>query len=125
MTAPDWAEAAARLHEALRRCARDTDLELAAGDRRLHLMVRRATVRGVCPAYDERRLAELGWQAPDGRGGWWYQTRRAPEELRWWSGFAARTAAAVLTDDPAGFSCAVLPPTGPRVRPEPTMPRRR
>lgn len=122
MTSPSWSDIVARLHDALSRCDRDTDLELAAGPRRLHIMVRRNTVRGVCPAYDERHLAELGWQAPRGAGGWWYETPRTAEGLRWWSGFVARTAAAVLTTQPGALSCQVLPPTGPRVRPEPTVP---
>ncbi|MEW2378154.1 SseB family protein [Micromonospora sp. NPDC047812] len=122
MTSPGWPEIVARLHDTLSGCDRDTDLELAAGPRRLHLMVRRDTVRGVCPPYDEPRLAELGWQAPRGAGGWWYETPRTAEGLRWWSGFAARTAATVLTTEPGALSCQVLPPTGPRVRPEPTVP---
>ncbi|MGK5523015.1 hypothetical protein ACSNN9_27165, partial [Micromonospora sp. URMC 107] len=122
MTSPGWPEIVARLHDTLSRCDRDTDLELAAGPRRLHLMVRRDTVRGVCPPYDERGLAELGWQAPRGAGGWWYETPRTAEGLRWWSGFATRTAATVLTTEPGALSCQVLPPTGPRVRPEPTVP---
>ncbi|MFY1593500.1 SseB family protein [Micromonospora sp. WMMD737] len=123
MTSPGWPDIVARLHDTLSGCDRDTDLELAAGPRRLHLMVRRDTVRGVCPPYDERRLAELGWQAPRGAGGWWYETPRTAEGLRWWSGFAAQTAATVLTTEPAALSCQILPPTGPRVRPEPTVPR--
>ncbi|RLK25167.1 type III secretion system (T3SS) SseB-like protein [Micromonospora sp. M71_S20] len=122
MTSPGWPEIVARLHDTLSGCDRDTDLELAAGPRRLHLMVRRDTVRGVCPPYDEPRLAELGWQAPRGAGGWWYETPRTAEGLRWWSGFAARTAATVLTTEPGALSCQILPPTGPRVRPEPTVP---
>ncbi|MFG2011341.1 SseB family protein [Micromonospora sp. NPDC048868] len=123
MTSPGWPDIVARLHDTLSGCDRDTDLELAAGPRRLHLMVRRDTVRGVCPPYDERRLAELGWQAPRGAGGWWYETPRTAEGLRWWSGFAAQTAATVLTTEPRALSCQILPPTGPRVRPEPTVPR--
>ncbi|KAB1156389.1 hypothetical protein F6X68_11710 [Micromonospora sp. AMSO12t] len=123
MTSPGWPDIVTRLHDTLSGCDRDTDLELAAGPRRLHLMVRRDTVRGVCPPYDERRLAELGWQAPRGVGGWWYETPRNAEGLRWWSGFAAQTAATVLTTEPAALSCQILPPTGPRVRPEPTVPR--
>ncbi|MFI7515520.1 SseB family protein [Micromonospora echinofusca] len=122
MTSPGWPDIVARLHDTLSGCDRDTDLELAAGPRRLHLMVRRNTVRGVCPPYDEPRLAELGWQAPRGAGGWWYETPRTAEGLRWWSGFAARTAATVLTTEPGALSCQILPPTGPRVRPEPTVP---
>ncbi|MEU4776241.1 SseB family protein [Micromonospora sp. NPDC023644] len=122
MTSPGWPEVVARLHDTLSGCDRDTDLELAAGPRRLHLMVRRDTVRGVCPPYDERGLAELGWRAPRGAGGWWYETPRTAEGLRWWSGFATRTAATVLTTEPGALSCQVLPPTGPRVRPEPTVP---
>ncbi|MEU4381382.1 SseB family protein [Micromonospora echinofusca] len=122
MTSPGWPDIVARLHDTLSGCDRDTDLELAAGPRRLHLMVRRNTVRGVCPPYDEPRLAELGWQAPRGVGGWWYETPRTAEGLRWWSGFAARTAATVLTTEPGALSCQILPPTGPRVRPEPTVP---
>ncbi|MGC4791706.1 SseB family protein [Micromonospora sp. DT178] len=122
MTSPGWPEIVARLHDTLSGCDRDTDLELAAGPRRLHLMVRRDTVRGVCPPYDEPRLAELGWQAPRGAGGWWYETPRTAEGLRWWSGFAAQTAATVLTTEPGALSCQILPPTGPRVRPEPTVP---
>ncbi|PZF90459.1 SseB family protein [Micromonospora deserti] len=117
-----WPDVVARLHDTLNRCDRDTDLELAAGDRRLHLMVRRDTVRGICPAYDDQRLAGLGWRPPRGGGGWWFETPRTPQGLRWWSDFAARTAAAVLTDRPDALSCQVLPPTGPRVRPEPTVP---
>ncbi|MGC5333760.1 SseB family protein [Micromonospora sp. DT62] len=123
MTSPGWPDIVARLHDTLSGCDRDTDLEIAAGPRRLHLMVRRDTVRGVCPPYDERRLAELGWQAPRGAGGWWYETPRTAEGLRWWSGFAAQTAATVLTTEPRALSCQILPPTGPRVRPEPTVPR--
>ncbi|MFV2115881.1 SseB family protein [Micromonospora sp. LOL_025] len=122
MTSPGWPDIVARLHDTLSGCDRDTDLELAAGPRRLHLMVRRDTVRGVCPPYDEPGLAELGWQAPRGAGGWWYETPRTAEGLRWWSGFAARTAATVLTTEPGALSCQILPPTGPRVRPEPTVP---
>ncbi|MEU6078759.1 SseB family protein [Micromonospora sp. NPDC047074] len=122
MTAPDWSDIVDRLHDTLARCDRDTDLELAAGRRRLHLLVRRDTVRGVCPPYDERRLAELGWRAPRAAGGWWYETPRTAEGLHWWSGFVAQTAAAVLTTEPATLSCEILPPTGPRVRPEPTVP---
>jgi hypothetical protein len=122
MTSPGWSDIVARLHDALSRCDRDTDLELTAGPRRLHLLVRRDTIRGVCPGYDERHLAELGWQAPRGVGGWWYETPRTADGLRWWSGFVARTAAAVLTTQPAALSCQVLPPTGPRVRPAPTLP---
>ncbi|WP_433393533.1 SseB family protein [Micromonospora sp. KLBMP9576] len=125
MTSPGWSDVAARLHDTLSGCARDTDLEIAAGPRRLHLMVRRDAVRGVCPPYDERGLAELGWRAPHGAGGWWYETPRNAEGLRWWSGFAARTAAVVLTTEPGALSCQILPPTGPRVRPEPTVPRAR
>ncbi|MDT0533296.1 SseB family protein [Micromonospora sp. DSM 115977] len=125
MTSPGWPDIVARLHDTLSGCDRDTDLELAAGPRRLHLMVRRDTVRGICPPYDERRLAELGWQAPRGVGGWWYETPRTAEGLRWWSGFAAQTAATVLTTEPRALSCQILPPTGPRVRPEPTVPRAR
>ncbi|MGW4502925.1 hypothetical protein ACWENR_30505, partial [Micromonospora sp. NPDC004336] len=122
MTSPGWPDIVARLHETLSRCDRNTDLELAAGPRRLHLLVRRSTVRGVCPPYDERRLAELGWWPSQGVAGWWYETPRTAEELRWWSEFVARTAAAVLTTRPEALSCQVLPPTGPRVRPEPTVP---
>ncbi|MFG1889287.1 SseB family protein [Micromonospora sp. NPDC049051] len=125
MTSSGWPDVVARLHDTLSGCDHDTDLELAAGPRRLHLMVRRNSVRGICPPYDERRLAELGWQAPRGAGGWWYETPRTAEGLRWWSGFAAQTAAVVLTTEPGALSCQVLPPTGPRVRPEPTMPRGR
>ncbi|MEU5946822.1 SseB family protein [Micromonospora sp. NPDC047465] len=123
MTSPGWPDVVAQLHDTLSRCDHDTDLELAAGPRRLHLMVRRNRVRGICPAYDERHLAELGWQAPRGAGGWWHETPRTPEGLRWWSGFVARTAAAVLTTEPDALSCQILPPTGPRVRPAPTLPR--
>ncbi|WP_326564051.1 SseB family protein [Micromonospora peucetia] len=123
MTSPGWSDVVAQLHDTLSGCDRDTDLELAAGPRRLHLMVRRDAVLGVCPPYDERRLAELGWQAPRGAGGWWHETPRTAEGLRWWSGFAARTAATVLTTEPGALSCQILPPTGPRVRPEPTVPR--
>ncbi|MEV4482837.1 SseB family protein [Micromonospora coxensis] len=109
MTSPGWPEIVARLHDTLVRCDRDTDLELAAGARRLHLTVRRETVRGTCPPYDARQLADLGWQAaPDG-GAFWYETPRTPEALHWWSGFACRTAAAVLTADPAALACRVLP----------------
>ncbi|MER7420379.1 SseB family protein [Micromonospora peucetia] len=125
MTSPGWSDIVARLHDTLSGCDRDTDLELAAGPRRLHLMVRRNAVLGVCPPYDEPRLAELGWQAPRGAGGWWHETPRTAEGLRWWSGFAARTAATVLTTEPGALSCQILPPTGPRVRPEPTVPRAR
>ncbi|MEH0974962.1 SseB family protein [Micromonospora sp. CPCC 205546] len=125
MTSPGWPDVVARLHDTLAGCDRDTDLELAAGPRRLHLMVRRDTVRGVCPPYDARRLAELGWRAPRGAGAWWYETPRTAEGLRWWSAFAARTAATVLTTEPCALSCQVLPPTGPRVRPAPTVPRAR
>ncbi|SCG75242.1 SseB family protein [Micromonospora coxensis] len=109
MTSPGWPEIVARLHDTLVRCDRDTDLELAAGARRLHLTVRRATVRGTCPPHDARQLADLGWQAaPDG-GAFWYETPRTPEALHWWSGFACRTAAAVLTADTAALTCRVLP----------------
>ncbi|MGB2571466.1 SseB family protein [Micromonospora citrea] len=112
MTSPGWPEIVARLHDTLVRCDRDTDLELAAGTRRLHLTVRRATVRGLCPPHDARQLAELGWQAaPDGSA-FWYETPRTPETLHWWSGFACRTAAAVLTADPAALACRVLPAGG-------------
>ncbi|MFG3711839.1 SseB family protein [Micromonospora sp. NPDC047730] len=123
MTSLGWPDVVARLHDTLSRCDHDTDLELAAGPRRLHLMVRRNRVRGICPAYDERHLAELGWQAPRSAGDWWHETPRTPEGLRWWSGFVARTAAAVLTTEPDALSCQILPPTGPRVRPRPTLPR--
>ncbi|MEH1102772.1 SseB family protein [Micromonospora sp. CPCC 205561] len=122
MTPAEWPDIVARLHDTLSGCDHDTDLEVAAGPRRLHLMVRRDTVRGVCPPYDERCLAELGWRAPRGAGGWWYETPRTAEDLRWWSDFATRTAAAVLSTRPGALSCQVLPPTGPRVRPEPTLP---
>ncbi|SCL72521.1 hypothetical protein GA0070606_6152 [Micromonospora citrea] len=122
MTSPGWPDIVARLHDTLSRCDRDTDLELAAGPRRLHLLVRRTTVRGVCPPYDERRMADLGWWPSQGAAGWWYETPRTAEGLRWWSEFVARTAAAVLTTRPDALSCQVLPPTGPRVRPEPTVP---
>ncbi|MGN9778359.1 SseB family protein [Micromonospora sp. H33] len=105
-----WPDLVAGLHDTLSRCDRDTDLDLAAGDRRLHLMVRRDTVRGVCPGYDAGRLAGLGWQAPGTGGGWWFETPRTPPALRWWSDFAVRTAAAVLTDDPGELSCRVTPP---------------
>jgi hypothetical protein len=109
MTSPGWPEIVARLHDTLVRCDRDTDVELAAGARRLHLTVRRATVRGTCPPHDARQLADLGWQAaPDGSA-FWYETPRTPEALHWWSGFACRTAAAVLTADPAALACRVLP----------------
>ncbi|MCM0677936.1 hypothetical protein NCC78_25140, partial [Micromonospora phytophila] len=122
MTSPGWPDVVARLHDTLTRCDRDTDLELSAGPRRLRLMVRRDTVRGVCPTYDERRLAELGWRAPGGGGGWWYETPRTAEDLRWWSGFVARTAAEVLTDEPGELSCQVLPPDEPQVGPEAALP---
>ncbi|SCG50560.1 SseB family protein [Micromonospora halophytica] len=109
MTSPGWPQIVARLHDSLVRCDRDTDLELAVGTRRLHLAVRRATVRGICPPHDARQLADLGWHAtPDGSA-FWYETPRTPEALRWWSGFACRTAAAVLTTDPAALACRVLP----------------
>ncbi|NJP34560.1 SseB family protein [Micromonospora thermarum] len=114
-----WPDLVARLHDTLGRCGRDTDLDLAAGDRRLRLMVRRDTVRGVCPGYDAGRLAGLGWQPPGARGGWWFETPRTPPALRWWSDFAVRTAAAVLTDDPDALSCRVAPPAVPPQGPEP------
>ncbi|MEU5940141.1 SseB family protein [Micromonospora sp. NPDC047548] len=109
MTAPGWPEIVARLHRTLVACDRDTDLELAAGPRRLRLSVRRDTVEGHCPGYDGQQLADLGWR-PDGDGGWWHATPRTAEGLHWWSAFAARTAAAVLTADPTALACRVLPP---------------
>ncbi|MEV0808764.1 SseB family protein [Micromonospora sp. NPDC050200] len=109
MTAPGWPEIVARLHRTLVACDRDTDLELAAGPRRLRVSVRRDTIEGHCPGYDGQQLAELGWR-PDGDGGWWFATPRTAEGLHWWSAFAARTAAAVLTADPTALACRVLPP---------------
>ncbi|QGN48919.1 SseB family protein [Micromonospora sp. WMMD558] len=114
-----WPDLVARLHDTLVRCHRDTDLELTAGDRRLRLMVRRDTVRGECPGYDAQRLAGLGWQPPGAGGGWWFETPRTPRAVRWWSDFALRTAAAVLTDDPDALSCRVASPAASRARPEP------
>ncbi|MFI7492084.1 SseB family protein [Micromonospora echinaurantiaca] len=112
MTSPSWPEIVDRLRDTLARCDRDTDLELAAGPRRLHLLVRRETVRLHCPGYDEARLAALGWQRPpDGSAGWWYETPRTPERLDWLGMFVARTAAEVLTADPGALSCRALPPT--------------
>ncbi|PWU56483.1 hypothetical protein DLJ47_06085, partial [Micromonospora sp. S4605] len=112
MTSPSWPEIVDRLRDTLARCDRDTDLELAAGPRRLHLLVRQETVRLHCPGYDEARLAALGWQRPpDGNGGWWYETPRTPERLDWLGLFVARTAAEVLTADPGALSCRALPPT--------------
>ncbi|MEV4546147.1 SseB family protein [Micromonospora echinaurantiaca] len=112
MTSPTWPEIVDRLRDTLARCDRDTDLELAAGPRRLHLLMRRETVRLHCPGYDEARLAALGWQRPpDGNGGWWYETPRTPERLDWLGMFVARTAAEVLTADPGALSCRALPPT--------------
>ncbi|MDO3705852.1 SseB family protein [Micromonospora sp. C28SCA-DRY-2] len=112
MTSPSWPEIVDRLRDTLARCDRDTDLELAAGPRRLHLLVRRDTVRLHCPGYDEARLAALGWHRPaDGSGGWWYETPRTPERLDRLSAFVARTAAEVLTADPGALSCRALPPT--------------
>ncbi|MGK5440853.1 SseB family protein [Micromonospora sp. URMC 105] len=109
MTAPGWPEIVARLHRTLAACDRDTDLELAAGPRRLRLSVRRDTVEGHCPGGEAGpRLADLGWRS-DGTGGWWYATERTAEGLHWWSGFAARTAAVALTADPGALSCRVLP----------------
>ncbi|MGS2617449.1 SseB family protein [Micromonospora sp. LZ34] len=110
MTAPSWPEIVTRLRDTLARCDRDTDLELAADPRRLHLLVRRETVRLVCPGYDEGRLTALGWQRPGDGGGWWYETPRTPERLDWLAVFVARTAAEVLTDDPGTLSCRALPP---------------
>ncbi|GAB3937008.1 hypothetical protein GCM10027614_14440 [Micromonospora vulcania] len=66
MTAPTWPEIIIRLRDTLARCDRDTDLELSAGPRALRLLVRREVVRVACPAYDEARLAALGWHRPAG-----------------------------------------------------------
>ncbi|MEH0825375.1 MULTISPECIES: SseB family protein [unclassified Micromonospora] len=125
MTAPGWPEIVARLHRTLVACDRDTDLELAAGPRRLRLSVRRDTVEGHCPGGDAGpQLADLGWR-PDGAGGWWYATERTAEGLHWWSGFAARTAAVALTADPGALSCQVRPvprPAEPEPVPHPAEP---
>ncbi|MFC5924943.1 SseB family protein [Micromonospora vulcania] len=110
MTAPTWPEIIIRLRDTLARCDRDTDLELSAGPRALRLLVRREVVRVACPAYDEARLAALGWHRPAGDAPWWYETARTPDELDRVSMFVARTAAEVLTDDPGTLSCRPVPP---------------
>ncbi|TDB77127.1 SseB family protein [Micromonospora sp. KC723] len=111
MTGAAWPQVAARLHHTLAACRQDTDVELTAGPRRLRLAVRRDTVSGRCPAYDAPRLAELGWRPAADGDGWWYETPRTAEALRWWGDFASDTARAVLTADPAGLACQVLTPT--------------
>ncbi|MGK5740741.1 SseB family protein [Micromonospora sp. URMC 103] len=110
MTPPSWPDIVARLRDTLARCDRDTDLELSAGPRGLRLLVRRDVVRALCPAYDEARLAALGWRRSTGGAAWWYETPRTPEQLDRLSLFVARTAAEVLTGDPAALSCRPVPP---------------
>ncbi|TDC41301.1 SseB family protein [Micromonospora sp. KC213] len=112
MTGPTWPQIAVRLHDTLAACRQDTDLELTAGPRRLRLAVRRDSVSGRCPAYDPSRLAELGWRPAGDGDDWRQETPRTAEALRWWGDFAADTARAVLTADPAGLACRVLTPDG-------------
>ncbi|WP_327040424.1 SseB family protein [Micromonospora ureilytica] len=116
---PTWPEIVARLRDTVARCDRDTDLELTAGPRGIRLLVRRHTVRVVCPAHDDARLAALGWRRPTGDEGWWYEAPRTPEQVERLSAFVARTAAEVLTDDPGALSCRAVRPAaspGPAVQ---------
>ncbi|MEH1170071.1 SseB family protein [Micromonospora sp. CPCC 205539] len=122
MTAPTWPDIVERLRATLARCDRDTDLVLSAGPREVRLLVRRAVVRALCPAYDKARLAALGWHRPTDAGDWWYETERAPEQLERLSVLVARTAAEVLTDDPGALSCRPVPPTTSAARPATAAP---